>query len=285
MSTIPLADGRSLSYAEYGNLLGKPVFFFHGTPGSQLFHPPDEITTRHGVHLICVSRPGYGASTYQPSRRLLDWPADISRLADALHIQEFAVVGHSGGGPHALACAFSLPDRVTSAVTLSGAGPADAPGATDGLTALNRFGFKFARYLPWPLTRLITWIIFRRRAQDPASEMDREIGKRPAADDEILANPAIHQLCVQTEIEAFRNGLKGMSWEVRLITSSWGFRLEEIQPFVHIWHGTQDNVTSITMAQFMSRMIPHNHLYTCPGEGHMLLFPHWDEILNHLFSE
>ena len=69
---IYLRDGRILSYAEYGDPCGKPIFFFHGTPGSRYFRPPDEITARLGVRLICVDRPGYGESTFQPGRRILD---------------------------------------------------------------------------------------------------------------------------------------------------------------------------------------------------------------------
>ena len=72
--TITLKDGRLLAYAEYGDPAGTPVFFFHGTPGSRLFRPSDSITLKLGVRLICTDRPGYGASTFQPGRRLLDWP-------------------------------------------------------------------------------------------------------------------------------------------------------------------------------------------------------------------
>jgi pimeloyl-ACP methyl ester carboxylesterase len=232
-----------------------------------------------GVRLICVDRPGYGESTFQPGRRILDWPADVAQLADTLDIRKFAVGGHSGGGPHTLACAYALPERITSAVTLSGAGPVNAPGATEGMTALNKFGFKFGRFLPWFISRLAMWFIFHERCVDPAKAMDREIGLRPLADDELIARPEIRQVCLQSEVEAFRSGLKGMSWDVRLITRPWGFKLEEIKIPVFSWHGMADNVTSVSMAQFMADKIPHGELLICEGEGHLLLFPHWEEIL------
>ena len=285
MTTITLSDGRSLTCAEYGDLHGKPVFFFHGSPGSCYFRPPDEVTSRLGVRLICVDRPGYGESTFQPGRCLLDWPVDITQLADSLGIDQFAVAGHSGGGPHSLACAHDLPDRITAAATLCGAGPVETPGATVGMTSLNRFGFKFGRYFPWPLGRLITWFVFRERCADPSRVMDREIGLRPPADDELIARPEIRQACLQSELEAFRHGLKAMSWDVRLITRRWGFRLEDIRTPVFIWHGTADNVTSDTMAKYLAAKIPHSRLTLCEGEGHLLLFPHWEEILTQLTSE
>jgi pimeloyl-ACP methyl ester carboxylesterase len=285
MATITLPDGRTLAYAEYGDLRGKPVFFFHGTPGSRFFRPPDEITARLGVRLICVDRPGYGESSFQPGRRILDWPKDVARMANALSIQKFCVAGHSGGGPHTLACAYALPERVSAAATLSGVGPVNTPGATLGMTMLNKLGFKYGQYIPWMLWRPLIWWIFRERCADPAKAMDREIGLRPPADDELIARPEIRQACLQSEVEAFRPGLKGMSWEVRLITRPWGFQLDEIRMPVYLWHGTADNATFVAMAQYMAGRIPDSKLTICEGEGHLLLFPHWENVLSQLFSE
>jgi pimeloyl-ACP methyl ester carboxylesterase len=281
---LTLSDGRDLAYAEYGDLHGKPVFFFNGTPGSRMFHPSEEITTRLGVRLICTDRPGYGGSTFQSNRRLLDWPNDISQLADSLGIDKFAVVGHSGGGPHTLACAYALPERVTAAAILSSAGPVDAPGATDGMTLLNWFGFKFGQYIPWPLGRLLTWWLFHERAADPAKAMDRDIGHRPPADDKIFAQPEVREVCLQSEREAFRPGMLGFTWDVRLITRPWGFPLEEIKVPVHLWHGTADDSTSIRMARYMAGKIPNCKITICESEGHMLLIPHWEEILTALLT-
>ena len=278
-STITLKDSRVLAYAEYGDPHGTPVFFFNGTPGSCMFHPPDEITTRLGVHLICTDRPGYGGSTFQHNRRILDWPNDISQLADSLNFDTFAVCGHSGGGPYTLACAYALSKRVTAAVTISGAGPVDAPGATEGMTPLNSFGFKFGQYIPWSIGRVLTWLLFHERAADPAKAMDRETGRRPPADDRVFAQPEVREVCLQSEREAYRPGMTGFAWDVRLITRPWGFPLEEIHVPVHIWHGTDDDATSVRMARHMAGRIPNCKITICEGEGHMLLIPHWEEIL------
>jgi pimeloyl-ACP methyl ester carboxylesterase len=277
-----LADSRVLAYAEYGDPNGKPVFFFHGAPGSRLFHPPEEITKRLGVRLICTDRPGYGASTFQAKRRILDWPNDILQLANSLNIDTFAVCGHSGGGPYTLACAFTISERVRAAATISGAGPVNAPGATDGMTPLNRFGFKFGRYIPWSIGKLLIWWFYRKRAADPAKAMDRDIGHRPPNDDKVIAQPEVREACLQSEREAFRPGLLGFAWDVRLITSSWGFSLEEIKAPVHVWHGTGDDLASVRMAYTMADRIPDSRITIFEGEGHLLLFPHWEEILTTL---
>jgi pimeloyl-ACP methyl ester carboxylesterase len=285
MTTMKLQDGRVLAYAEYGDLRGKPVFFFHGTPGARFFRPSDEITARLGVRLITTDRPGYGESAFQPGRRILDWPGDIAQLADALGIVKFAVCGHSGGGPHTLACAYALPERVSTAVTVSGAGPVDAPGATEGLTPINWFGFKFGQYIPWPLGRALTSQMFHERCMDPAKAMDRETGHRQRADDELIARPEIREACLTSELEAFRPGIEGFAWDVRLITRPWGFPLEDIRVPVNLWHGTTDNVTTVAMARYMAGKIPGSRITICENEAHLLLFPHWEEILTVLTSE
>jgi pimeloyl-ACP methyl ester carboxylesterase len=275
-----LPDGRELAYEEYGDLQGRPLFFFHGTPGSRMFHPPDEVTRAMGVRLICMDRPGYGGSTFQPGRVFLDWPKDVSALADALGIPKFAVAGHSGGGPYALACACCLPGRVSAAAVLSGAGPVDTPGAAEGLTPLHGLAFRIGRYSPWFLIRALTWFFFRKGAADPALAIDMDARERSRADEEVLKIPGVRENCIESDIEAYRQGLRGFSWDVRLLTRPWGFALEEIETPVYLWHGTDDDFTTTGMARDMAAKIPHCKSYIYESEGHMLLIPRWKEILS-----
>jgi pimeloyl-ACP methyl ester carboxylesterase len=285
MTSITLPDGRSLAFAEFGDLRGKPVFFFHGTPGSRLFRPPDDITSKLGVHLICVDRPGYGLSTFQPSRRILDWPKDITPLADSLGLDRFAVAGHSGGGPYTLACTFALPGRVRAAALISGAGPLNAPGITKGMSATNKFGVRVGRLIPWPLWQMLVWFIYHRRADDPAADLERGIGHRPLADDELLRNPEVREACIQSELEAFRSGLRGLAWDTRLLTFPWDFQLEDIHVPVYLWHGSDDDLSTPGMSRYMSEKILGCKTTSCEHEAHLLLFPHWEEILKQLLSE
>jgi pimeloyl-ACP methyl ester carboxylesterase len=277
-----LTDGLVLTYEEYGDLQGSPVFFFHGTPGSRLFHPPDDVTRRMGVRLICVDRPGYGGSTFQPGRRILDWPRDVSALADALGIRTFAVAGHSGGGPYALACAYCLPERISAAGILSGAGPVDVPGAAEGLTTLHALAFRIGKYSPWWLIRTLTWLFFHKSAADPARAIDLDARDRPAADEEVLKIPGVRENCIESDIEAYKQGLTGFSWEVSQLTRPWGFVLEKIRVPVYLWHGTADDFTTIGMARSMAERIPNCQTKIHDGEGHMLLIPRWGEILTTL---
>jgi pimeloyl-ACP methyl ester carboxylesterase len=147
---LRLRDGRRLAYREYGASEGVPVFFFHGWPGSRLDFAPNEGAARDaGARVIAVDRPGIGESDPQPGRQVLDWPRDVSELADSLGVERFAVLGFSFGGPYARACAYVLADRVTRAGLVSCLGPIDDSNAKRGMPPPTRYGLAAARISSW----------------------------------------------------------------------------------------------------------------------------------------
>jgi pimeloyl-ACP methyl ester carboxylesterase len=134
---IKLRDGRLLGYAEFGAPEGMPVFYFHGFPGSRLdylFFDDGEVAMENNARIIAVDRPGMGQSAFKRGRQILDWPDDVIALADALRIDRFGVLGISGGGPYAAACAFKIPARLTATGIVCGMGPSDAPRMKDGVS-------------------------------------------------------------------------------------------------------------------------------------------------------
>lgn len=134
------ADGRRLSVETLGAPEGKPVFLFHGTPGARNGPRPRGIVLyRLGIKLICHDRPGYGDSDRQHGRTVGHIASDIAEIADSLGIDTFSVVGRSGGGPHALACAALLRGRVECAAALGSLAPIDAEGLDwwDGMVESN----------------------------------------------------------------------------------------------------------------------------------------------------
>src|SRR6478672_5585887 len=127
--TVAAADGRTLTIAEWGTPDGFPVFLFHGTPGSRFGGQADASAYASvGTRVIAYDRPGYGGSDRFPGRRVVDSVADVSAIADSLGIDRFAVSGGSWGGPHSLAVAARLPERVTRAACIAGVAPFDMPG-------------------------------------------------------------------------------------------------------------------------------------------------------------
>jgi pimeloyl-ACP methyl ester carboxylesterase len=273
---LKLRDGRRLGYSEYGDRDGKPIFYFHGWPGSrleaQLAVPTAE---RYRARLIAVDRPGFGLSDFKPKRTLLDWPRDVSEVADALGIERFAVAGVSGGGPYALACARSIPERLTCVAVVCGLGPMELPSVRAGMSPLARRTFYLCRNAPWLLRMIFartTWRL-RRDFQWYLAQISDAL---PAADKEALFGSALKDIIVQSTLEAVRSGTRGSAWEGRLYASPWPFRLEDIAAEVHLWHGEKDATVPASMGRHVAQTLGKCRPRFYPDDGHFSL------ITNHM---
>ena len=281
--TIILLDGRTLGFAEYGDLSGRPVLFFPGTPSGRLFHHPDESIARSvGARVFAIDRPGYGLSDFQPGRTLLDWPDDVVQLADALGIHRFSVVGISGGGPHAAACAFKIPQRLTAACIVSVMGPLDRPGATAGLPSVRRLSATVAKHAPW-LVRPLLWLVSNPH-RDSGRFLEQITAQSAKADRAILARPEVRAMLIENWAEATRRGLRGYAQEAVLLCRPWGFRLGDLTMHVQLWQGSADAVTPLSMGRWVEEAISDCRATFLPDEGHFLLFDHWTEILAAMVS-
>ncbi len=278
-SVLTLKDGRRLGYAEYGDPLGKPLLFFHGMPGSRVEGKLGDAAARKlGIRLIAPDRPGYGLSDFKPKRTFLDWPEDVTELADELGIDRFAVAGISGGGPYAAVCALKLAERVPAAGIISGIGPFTERDATVGMSRQNRTMLGLARRALW-LVRPPLWLMGQlgRRVPDWAiSQMARAI---PEADRALLSRPEIRFVFREDLTEAFRQGTRGAAWEALMYTRPWGFSLEEIVMKVHLWQGEADVNVPPSMARYQARAIPNCAATFYPGEGHLCSLDRMEEIL------
>ncbi len=132
-SQVNVGGGRKLAYTDIGEPAGLCVVFFHGALSSRLrLAYLEQQFLAEGIRVVSPDRPGYGRSSPQPGRSLLDWPADVAALADALGLDRFVVAGHSSGGPYAVACAALLPARVAAGIVFGGVTDMGWPGAWDG---------------------------------------------------------------------------------------------------------------------------------------------------------
>ena len=129
MRSVMTSDGRTLTVREGGDPEGFPVLFISGTPGSStIYEPHARDAAERGIRLFSYDRPGYGDSTRHKGRKVADCAPDIAAVCDALGVERFCVWGISGGGPHALAAAALMPDRVIAAAALASVAPYDAEG-------------------------------------------------------------------------------------------------------------------------------------------------------------
>lgn len=280
--SLRLRDGRRLAYVEAGDPRGAPVVFVHGNPGSRYMrHPDDALTRSLGVRLITPDRPGYGLSDYQPNRTLLDFPLDIEALADALGLGRFAVFGVSAGGPHVAACAYRLGRRLTRAAIVSGAAPANRPGALAGVNADYRRAWAVASLPEWLTHPLLAWHDADVRAR-PDRALAAVFAHASPDDRALLRDPAIKAQIVGYRAEATRRGVRGMRREAYLLAQPWGFSLDAIETETHLWYWDGDTIVPPQMGRYLEahlrRPVPH----FLPGGGHFAIFSHWAEILTSL---
>ena len=252
--TLQLQDRRQLRYAEYGTPSGVPVFYFHGIPGSYLlFDEQIESAQRLGLRLIVAERPGYGASDYQPGRKLLDWAADMTALADALGMNRFAVLGVSGGGPYAAACAYQIPDRLTQVVLLSSVAPVEA-----GLDSVLPRDPEQIQARVEALALLVR--------ENPDALFEGMFAEKSEAEREALRNYSLADLR-----EAFRNGIQGCVDDILIgNVSPWGFSLEAIDSHIEIWHGDADKNVPVQSAYYLHEHMLESSLHILPGVAHQV---------------
>ena len=266
---IELQNGRVLGYAEYGVPDGVPVLYFHGFPSSRLdwrFFDADAPVAELNARIIAPDRPGFGLSGLQRGRRLLDWPADVAALADALQIDRFAVLGISGGGPYAAACAYGLPGRLTRTGIVCGMGPAGAPGMQDGSSWTLPGQFPLMRRLTLLLTSMGL-------SRDPDQFLSRSRETFSEPDRLLLDRPELAKAFIEGMQEAFRSGTGGANHEAGLYTRPWGFQLQEIDADVHLWHGGLDNNVPVSVGRFVADAIPNCDATFFEDGGHLAL-PH-----------
>jgi len=256
-----------------GDPEGFPLFVFHGTPGSRLsWRSGDPIARISGLKVITTDRPGYGLSDPKPDRTLLDWPDDVAALADHLGLKRFAVAGGSGGGPHAAACAYKLPDRVSVAILYSSPAPANFSGATKGLSFANLGSVLLSRYAPW-LRRVLMKRYREIFLKNPDGYIDALASQMSPCDQRILRRAEVRER-IEAEIrEAYRQGVEGHIVDSRLVMTgkSWGFDLGAIIVPVHVWYGERDRLVTKAMARYLVEAIPTAQAHFLPDKGHLLL--------------
>ena len=278
---LELRDGRRLCFAEYGDPGGSPVLLFHGNPSSRLswgLIPGSPF--RPDLRLIAPDRPGFGGSDFQPGRRLLDWPDDVGELADSLGLERSAVLGASGGGPAALACASKIPERLTAVGLVGSPCPTDAPGATEGMSRTNRTLFFLARHAPGLIRLNMAYLAYLARRD---RLVERLVYKMADVDQGMLRRREVRQYLSAGFAEAFRQGGAGSAHEILINHGRpWGFSLEDIGIVVHLWQGEEDPSVPPSMGRYLARTLPNCEATFIPGAGHLWSLDHIREVLDAL---
>jgi pimeloyl-ACP methyl ester carboxylesterase len=224
------ADGRTIEYCLYGAEAGTPVIAHHGTPGTR-WERPDVIAAieETGLRVLLHGRPGYG-SDRQPGRAVADAAADVALLADAQGWDQFAVTGFSGGGPHALAAAALLPDRVIRCSTVA----AIAPPGTTAFASLD-------------------WTADAHRGE---AFLREQLGRRGPEILRTFATEAPDGGRYERMQAACVDGLDGWIDDYLALSKPWGFESRDIAAPVDVWFGSKDDNSTPAHAEWLAKNIP-----------------------------
>jgi pimeloyl-ACP methyl ester carboxylesterase len=222
------------------------------------------------VRLLAVDRPGMGLSDFQPNRSTLDFPMDIVALADRLHIDRFAILAYSLGGPHGLACAYTIPERLWKVGLVSGAALFTEPDLMDNINPGTRRYLNLPRENP-KAARLFLWMMAVMVRWTPQAMVKNATRVLPDVDRQVMAEPEMQRGFISMLREALRQGTRGVFHESLMAVTDWGFQLEEVRTPVLLWHGEADQNIPVEMARHAEKTLPVGELRIFPGEGHLSL--------------
>lgn len=293
VQTVRLRDGRVLAYEVAGPRHGAPVVSCHGTPSCRFPGDWAEAAEAAGACFIQADRPGYGRSDFNPAQTLLAWARDVAELADARGLGRFAVLGTSGGGPYAAACAYALADRVTAVALVCGLGPfwdvpevdvcatGDSGGWIRELVDLGRRDPDAALAHAREECAQDAEMVERDPAEWLRYWFDNE--SVPRADRRLITRAEERTRLAESLREALRSGTEGYVQDELLLTvRPWGFSAEEIAVPAYLWHGELDTFAPVGGARYLARAIPGCQARFFADEAHLIFLRHGEEILRSL---
>ncbi|MCU1429336.1 MAG: Alpha/beta hydrolase [Actinomycetia bacterium] len=284
--TVELPDRRRVGYAEYGPPDGRPILWFHGSPGGRGQIPPVAriAANEMNVRLISLERPGVGASSAYLHRRIADYAQDVRDFTDRLDIERFGIVALSGGGPYALACAHELPDRVVAAAVLGGVAPtrgAEAPGG--GVVELTA---RFQSVISTLREPLGAGLWMATRALRPLANQAFGLYMRmsPEGDQRVFARPEMKAMFIDDIVDGSERQFRAMVYDLVLFGRPWGFAVRDITRPIRFWHGDSDHIVPLAHGKHLAELVPDSELRVRHGESHLGSLDAAEEILDILLQ-
>jgi pimeloyl-ACP methyl ester carboxylesterase len=273
-----LADGRQLAWRIWGDPDGRPLLRLQGTPGSRLSIPPlHQEWAAHRLRVIMADRPGFGLSTRLAGRGVLDVADDYAVLLDRLGLDSVAVVGISGGGPHALAFAVRHPDRVRALSVVAGVPPLTDDDVSVAPKA-NMISYDRAK-TGWAELHRFTEEERQVMLADPVAGLRASMVHAPPDDQRIMSEPAWQTSHSNGVREALRQGGEGWTDETLAILSPWGFEPEQVKAHVAWWAGDADINCPISAVRRYVARLPSADLHVWEGAGHLRQYLRSGEFL------
>jgi pimeloyl-ACP methyl ester carboxylesterase len=276
---LTLPDGRPLGFRVYGDPLGAPVLFLHGTPGSRLkFAIAHEAGVGLGLAIVAPDRWGYGLTEAPARPSLSAFADDIAALMDQLGRDRFAVGGISGGGPYAAAVAACLGPRVAALALVSPVGPIADAGLGPSLPLLHRLCFTVLPSRPRTVStamRAFRWSL----AHTPRLAGQLTTWRAAWPDKRLICRPEVRQRLLKSLGEGLRPGTAGPNIDLAIFSRPWNVDLGSIAARARLWIGTLDSNVPLAAARALAHRIPHCVLTELPNEGHLWVSIHHADVL------
>ncbi|HMS76406.1 alpha/beta hydrolase [Gordonia sp. (in: high G+C Gram-positive bacteria)] len=282
--SIKVGDDRRMGFAEWGEPGGRTFFWLHGTPGARRQIPLQAraYAAEKGFRLLGLDRPGVGASTAYRYKSVSEFPNDLITVADALDIDEFAVIGLSGGGPYTLATASAFPDRVVAAGILGGVAPTVGPERIGGgAMELGVRAAPLVRVAGAPIGQVLSSILsVAKPFGGPAVKLYGLTTTK--ADREALNRPEFSAMFLDDLIFGGRRQMTAPFSDILAFASDWGFQVSDIKVPVRWWHGDDDHIIPFSHGEHMVSLLPDAKLYPLPGDSHLSTLHQATDIIDEL---
>lgn len=231
----------------------------------------DDAAREIGLRIISPDRPGIRDSSFQPERKLLDWPPLMAAIADRLGIDRFRILAISGGAPYAYATGWTMPARVEKIAVVSGAPPLDKLTKLDGLLPIHRRMLQLRQTRP----RLLRALFHLAR---PFVALRMPLRFRPLllkflqpCDANVLRESRAFDVCFDSARKAWQSSALGVLTDAEIYATPWGFSLEDVRVPVALWHGTNDRTFAHRLASDVAAKLPNCEFHLVEGAGHYSL--------------
>ena len=279
-----LSNGRTMGFAEYGDLEGTAAFFFHGSPGSRYDGVEYcDVAKKHNVRIICPDRPGHGLSSFQYGRKLGDYPRDVAQLVKHLGIRKYHVFGHSGGGPYVVACAYGLPqDELLNTAVIAGMG---APGV---LTVKNAGLYTMAalsllKWAPGVMRVLVKWSLADdKRLQRDLNHLYKYFGTEE--DRAQISSPEAQSSIMATLKAAYAQGPDGVIRDGQIYNTPWDFELRDVEKEIMLFYGCKDDRTPPIFGRYYKEHLPKAELIEFEDASPFTMDKYDEEIMTKIFG-
>ncbi len=259
---------NNINFIRYGKKNGYPIIFLHGFPGSAkhgfIFH---QWAEEFGVEIFSLDRPGYGLTLPTKEKGLKSWTSLFQHFLTSHKIEQFSVIGISGGAPYAVAIASAFPQKVKKLGIICGLAPWTF--RSSAFSPIQNIALSLFRRVPESVMNpFLSWGFIN---EDYGQTLDKLASRLNSADQETLAMPEIRKIMIEGMIQARRQGFLGIQNDLYQYSRPWPVEWDKIIMPCHLWYGLEDLMLNPKMAKIFKQKIPQIKIRYFESEGHFSL--------------